>query len=249
MVANIDHIVNSAEPRLLTVGELASMIDHSHIHPNHSHADLVNGVEIAKRWQTGRFTTQPFRVREARELLRGTGIQLQTFVGFAHGSDTTETKVTQARQALEDGVDELDMVINISALVSGDLKLVEDDVRAVVDVARPYGVTVKAIIEVFYLNDEQLVQATQCAERAGAAFIKTSTGFNPDTVEHVKHSVEVITKVKKPETIVKASGGCTDIDAVLAYYKAGARRFGAYPTEVILKGYEEKLAAGTTGLE
>lgn len=249
MVAPIDHIVNSAAPRLLTVGELASMIDHSHILPDHTHADLIRGIEIAQRWQTGRFTTQPFRVPEARKLLGKGEIQLQTYIGFPHGNDHTATKVTQARQALEDGVDELDMVINISALLSGDVKLVEDDVRAVVDVARPYGVTVKAIIEVFYLNDEQLVQATHAAERAGAAFIKTSTGTRLDTTPVVKHAVEVIMKAKKPETIVKASGGCYDIDAVLAYYKAGARRFGAYESEKILTGYEALLKAGKTGLE
>lgn len=249
MVAPIDDVVRNCSPQLLTIGELASMIDHSHIDPDHTHADLVRGIEIAKRCQTGRFTTQPFRVREARHLLGKSDIQLQTYIGFPHGNDTTTTKVAQARQALEDGVDELDMVINISALLSGDLQLVEDDVRAVVDIARPYGVTVKAIIEVFYLNDEQLLQATQCAERAGAAFIKTSTGTRPDTVPHVKHAVEVIVKTKRPETIVKASGGCYDVDAILTYYKAGARRFGAYETEKILADYKAMLAAGTTGLE
>ncbi|PYI04698.1 aldolase [Aspergillus sclerotiicarbonarius CBS 121057] len=198
-----------------TVDNLASMIDHSVIDPFHTENDLREGIEIAKKCQTGQFVTQPFRVRHARQLLEGTGIRLQTFIGLPHGSDHTAVKVLQARLALADGAQELDMVINLSALLSGDAAYVEQDIRAVWFLpwlahgpTPPHGVAVKAIVEVYFLNDDQLTAAVQAADRAGVAFIKTSTGTRPDRMADVEHSVRVIRAVAKPETIIKASGGC-----------------------------------------
>ena len=202
------------------------------------------GIELACEYRTGRFTTQPFRVKAARALLDGTGVALQTYVGFPHGNDVTEVKVLQARRALDDGVDELDMVINISALRSGDLMRVESDVREVVQAAAPYGVTVKAILEVYFLTDEQKRAAALAAERAGAAFIKTSTGTRPDQRDSVAADIRLLRSVLKKETVVKASGGVYDLDAVLAYYDAGARRFGASETAAILEDLRTRLGAG-----
>ena len=229
---------------MLSVAELASMIDHSIIDPFHTEADMENGIELARRYGAGRFVTQPFRVARARRLLEGTGIALQTFVGYPHGSDVTEVKVLEASRALDDGVDELDMVINLSALLSGDLDYVEQDIRAVVEVARRAGVVVKAIIEVFFLDDDLIRQAAGAAERAGVGFIKTSTGTRPDRVEDVAHAVALLRSMLKPETGIKASGGVYSLDAVLTYYKAGARRFGASETATILDNYAARLAAG-----
>ncbi|KAJ5379844.1 deoxyribose-phosphate aldolase [Penicillium cataractarum] len=250
-----------------TVDQLAKMIDHSVIDPFHTEQDLVNGIELAKDYHTGQFVTQPFRVKQARKLLEGTGINLQTFIGFPHGSDHTAIKVLQATTALEDGAQELDMVINLSALLSGDIEYVEQDIRAVVETAKvgdvsslllfqfptnnikSYGVVVKAIVEVFFLNDEQLTAAALAAERAGVGFIKTSTGTRPDEMHNVEHSVKLLRSILKPESVIKASGGCYTIEAILAYYKAGARRFGASETANILDAYSLLLDAGTTGLE
>jgi deoxyribose-phosphate aldolase len=119
-----------------TVDELANLIDHSIIDPFHTKRDLITGVELAKKYKTGQFVTQPFRVKQARALLKGTDIKLQTFVSLPHGSDHTAVKVLEAKMALEDGAQELDMVINISALLSGDIDYVEEDVRAVVEAAK-----------------------------------------------------------------------------------------------------------------
>ena len=119
-----------------TVAELALMIDHSIIDPFHTDKDLEEGVALAKKYGTGRFVTQPFRVKTARQLLEGSNITLQTFVGFHGGNDHTEVKVLQAQRAIEDGAQELDMIINISALMSGDIDYVKQDVKAVVDVAK-----------------------------------------------------------------------------------------------------------------
>lgn len=119
-----------------TVDELAKLIDHSIIDPFHTEQDLLDGIRVAKQYKTGQFVTQPFRIKEARKLLEGSGIKLQTFVGYPHGSDHTQVKVLEAKLALEDGVQELDIVINISALLSGDVEYVEKDIRAVVEIAK-----------------------------------------------------------------------------------------------------------------
>ncbi|KAI8310471.1 hypothetical protein K4K61_000546 [Colletotrichum sp. SAR11_59] len=206
-----------------TVAELAKLIDHSVIDPFHTENDLREGVALAKKYKTGQFVTQPFRVKQARELLKGTDIKLQTF--------------------------EIDMVINISALLSGDVKYVEEEIKAVVETAKRYDVIVKAIIEVFFLNDEQIKTAGLAAERAGVGFVKTSTGTKPDRVPDVERAVKVLRSVLKPTTVIKASGGCYTTDAIVTYYRAGARRFGAFETAKILEGYEELLLRGATGLD
>ena len=232
---------------MLTVDELASMIDHSIIDPNHTEEDMHAGIELARHYKVGRFTTQPFRVRAARVLLDGSGIALQTYVGYPHGNDVTAVKVLQAQRALEDGVDELDMVINISALRSGDLHYVEDDVRQVVRTAMPYGVSVKAILEVFFLSDEEKREAALAAESAGAAFIKTSTGTRPDEQSSIAKDVRLFRDILRPETEIKASGGVYNLDAVLAYHEAGARRFGASETATILEDLRSRLVGAPSG--
>ena len=230
---------------MLTVKDLASMIDHSIIDPFHTHDDMIQGIDTAIRYQTGRFTTQPFRVKEARKRLEGTGIRLQTYVGYPHGNDHTEVKRLQAQRALDEGVQELDMVINISALLSGDLTYVEDDVRAIVEAATPYGVTVKGIIECFYLTRPQRLQAAQIVEKAGAQFVKTSTGQRADRQADIAEDCRAMRALLKPETTIKASGGCFDLDALLLYYKNGARRFGASETAAILDDLALRIAEGT----
>ncbi|KAK9423327.1 putative deoxyribose-phosphate aldolase [Seiridium unicorne] len=141
------------------------------------------------------------------------------------------------------------MVIDISALMSGDIDDVEKDVKALIDVAKPQGVPVKAILKVYYLNDNQVKSAALVAERAGVKFIKTLTGLRLDTTEDIEHKVKLLRSVLKPETATKASGGCYTIDAILTYYKAGARRFGVSATANILDDYSRMLKCETTGLE
>lgn len=229
---------------MLQVDELAAMIDHSIIDPNHTEDDMFAGVDLAVRYRTGRFTTQPFRVKSAKKRLEGTGVALQTYVGFPHGNDHTATKLLQARQALEEGVDELDMVINISAFLSGEHRLVEDDVRAVVDLATPFGVTVKGIIECYYLTRDQRLAAARLVEAAGAAFVKTSTGQRPDRQAEIAQDVRAMRQALRPETTIKASGGCFDLDAILLYHERGARRFGASETAAILDDLRRRISSG-----
>ena len=226
---------------MLTVDELAKMIDHSIIDPFSTEDDLVKGIEVARQYCVGQFVTQPFRVSQAKGLLEGSGIALQTPIGYPYGTDLTEVKLLQAKRALDAGVDELDMVINLSALFSDDIAYVEDEIRQVVELAKPYGVVVKSIIEVFFLDEQRIRQVVGAAEAAGVGFIKTSTGTRPDKVEDVERAIRLIRSITRPETIIKASGGVYTLDAVLSYYDAGARRFGASETARILDDFAARL--------
>lgn len=234
---------------MLQVNELAQMIDHSIIDPNHTHDDMLAGIDLAVKYQAGRFTTQPFRVKDAKARLEGTGVALQTYVGFPHGNDHTEIKLLQARRALDEGVEELDMVINVSAFLSSDLGYVQDDVAAVVEAAKPYGVTVKGILECFYLTRPQVIEAARIVEAAGAAFVKTSTGQRADMQASIAEDVRAMRGVLKPETTIKASGGCFNLDAILYYYDCGARRFGASETAAILEDLRSRVSSGAVAAE
>lgn len=230
---------------MLTVNELASMIDHAIIDANATEADMHAGIDLALKYQTATFVTQPFRVKAARKRLDGSKVGLQTTVGFPFGHDHTAAKVFQARLALDEGVDELDLVTNISAMRSGEFAAFQDDVHAVVELAEPYGVTVKGIIECFYLTRPERLHAARLVEGAGAAFVKTSTGQRPDFQASIAEDCRQMRAILKPETVVKASGGCFNLDALLLYYEAGARRFGASETANILEDLRERMAAGS----
>lgn len=230
---------------MISVDQLAGMIDHAIIDAHATEADMHAGIDLALRYRTATFVTQPFRVKAAKKRLEGSGVGLQTTVGYPFGCDHIATKVFQARQALDEGVDELDMVMNVSAFLSGDTAQVEDEFRAVVAAAQPYGVTVKGIIECFYLTRPQRIQAGLLVEKGGAAFVKTSTGQRADHQAAIAEDCRVLRAVLKPETVVKASGGCFNLDALLLYYRNGARRFGASETAHILEDLRARIAAGT----
>lgn len=229
---------------MLQVDELASMIDHAIIDANATEANMHAGIDVAVKYRTACFVTQPFRVKAACKRLEGTGIPVQSPVGFPFGCDHRASKLLTARQALEDGARELDVVINISAFLSGDHAYVEDELREVVEMAKPYGVIVKGIIECYYLTREQRLKAARLVEAAGAGFVKTSTGQRPDMQASIAEDVRAMRAVLKPETIVKASGGCFNLDAILLYYRCGARRFGASETANILEDLRARNAAG-----
>jgi deoxyribose-phosphate aldolase len=230
---------------MLTVDALARMIDHAIIDANATEKDMHAGADIAVKYRTACFVTQPFRIKSAVKRLQGTGIPVQCPVGFPFGCDHRESKLLTARQALEDGAGELDIVINISAFLSGDYSYVEEELRTIVEMARPYGVICKAIIECYYLLREQRIKAAKLAEAAGCGFVKTSTGQRPDFQASIAEDCRQMRTVLKPETTIKASGGCFNLDAILLYYRNGARRFGASETANILEDLRARIAAGT----
>ncbi|GFZ46569.1 hypothetical protein JCM24511_03789 [Saitozyma sp. JCM 24511] len=232
-----------------TVEQLCKMFDNSVLFANATEADMIHGIEETKKYKCGVFVTQPFRVKQAVKLLEGTGIPVQCWVSLPHGLDTTTTKVSIAKQALEEGAGELDMVVNISALKSGDWEYVEQDLRAVVETAKPYNVVVKAIIEVFWLTDEEITKVCKTAVKAGCGFIKTSSGYRVDDPDRIEHAIKLIRAAVGPNIGIKASGATWSLENILRYLKVGATRFGVGPAEKLVEEYKVKLKEGTTGLE
>jgi deoxyribose-phosphate aldolase len=228
---------------MLTVAEMAGMIDHSILHPSTTDADLVKGIEIAKRYRTICVVPKIYQIPRAKELLGDSPVRLCAPIGFPQGLNPTPIKAAEAEWAAQHGAVEMDMVLNISALKSKQYDYVAQDIAAVLAATRRAHAPLKVILETCLLTDEEIVAGCQIAVRAGAQFVKTSTQTQPGgaTVEAIRLMCAVVTDA----AVVKASGYITDIDKTLALYEAGARRFGTGYTEAILEGLRAKrLAAG-----
>ena len=225
---------------MLSVNELAQMIDHSILLPQQTERDLEEGVALARKYRTKCVVPKIFQIPRTRELLQGSDVRLCAPIAFPQGLNAPEVKRYEAEWALGHGAVELDMVINISALKSGAHDFVERDIAGVVEAANRYGVPVKVILETCLLTDAEKVAACRIAERAGAAFVKTSTATQAGgaTVEDVR----LMRATVGPNVTVKASAYVTDIDKTLALYEAGARRFGTGFTATILEGLRQRLA-------
>ena len=228
----------------LTFEQLAKTIDHSLLRPELTDDDVVAGCELARRYDVASVTVKPCHVALAARLLEGSDVKVGTVVGFPHGSHTTATKVFEAKDALANGSQELDMVINIGALRSGQDDMVRDDIRAVVDAAGDKAI-VKVILENHYLTDEEKVRACHLAEEAGAHYVKTATGFAPTgaTIEDLK----LMRASVGPDVGVKAAGGVRSLDAALEVIAVGATRFGATRTEGILEEFKARRQARSGG--
>lgn len=213
-----------------TATEIAGMIDHAVLKPELTRSDVDSQLDVAARYRIFSVCVRPSDVAHAVARLAGTGVAVGTVIGFPHGTTSTQAKVAESRQALADGAAELDMVVNIGRLRSGLLDDVEADVRAVVEAAGEH--VVKVILETALLTDDDVVAGCAAAERAGAAFVKTSTGFagGGATPEHVA----LMRRTVGPSVQVKASGGVRDLDTVLAFHAAGVTRFGTSGTATIL---------------
>lgn len=224
----------------LTLERLAKAIDHSLLRPELADQEVQEGVELARKWHVASVTVKPCHVPLAAALLNGSDVKVGTVVGFPHGSQTTRTKEFEAREAVEAGAVELDMVLNIGKLRSGDDRYVRDDIEAVVKAAGPQ-VIVKVILENAYLSDEEKVRGCRLAESAGARFVKTSTGFAPTgaTVEDVR----LMRSVVGSHVQVKAAHGIRTLDAALAVLQAGADRIGATATDRILREFLDRTQA------
>lgn len=219
---------------MLTVDELAQMIDHSILLPGQTEKDLEEGIALARKYRVKCVVPKAYQAARAKELLKGSNVRLCIAIAFPQGLNLPEVKRYEAEHALEQGAQELDMVINISALRSHQYDFVEKDIQGVVEVARRFDAPVKVILETCLLTDEEKVAGCRIAEQAGAAFVKTSTATQPGgaTVEDIR----LMRATVGPKVIVKASGYVTDIQKTLALYEAGARRFGTGYTANILEG-------------
>jgi deoxyribose-phosphate aldolase len=234
----------------LTERDIAKTIDHSLLRPELDDAFVEDGCRLAAKYDVASVCVRPADVRRAAALLRGTDVAVGTTVGFPHGNHLTETKVFEARRALDDGATELDMVIQIAALRSGRDADVQADIAAVVDVGHAGGAIVKVIFENAYLTDEEKIRACHLTEAAGGDFVKTSTGFAPSGATH--DDLRLMRANTSPHIQVKAAGGVRTLDALLAVMELGVTRIGATATETIILDFRARKsgegAAATTSV-
>jgi deoxyribose-phosphate aldolase len=228
-------------PATVTVEQVAKMIDHALLRPELTVGDIRRGCELAARYQVISVCVRPSDVPLAVELLAGTGVLVGTVIGFPHGSIATQVKAAETALAIEQGAAEADMVLNIGWLRSGELGAVEADIRAVVEAAG--AAPVKVILENAYLTDEEKVAGCRAAERAGAAFVKTSTGFAPTGATLA--DVTLMRASVSPHIEVKASGGVRTLDQLLELAGAGVTRFGASATSEILDDLARRRESAT----
>lgn len=228
----------------ITVEQLAKTIDHSLLRPELTSADVIAGCQLARDYHVASVCVKPCHVRLAAEQLQGSDVNVGTVIGFPHGSNVTAVKVAEAKQAMADGAVELDMVLNIGELRSGNLEFVQADIQAVCDVAHAGGAKVKVILENAYLTDEQKVLACKLCEAAGADWVKTSTGFAPSgaTLEDLR----LMRATVGPQMQVKAAGGVRNLDALLDVIDAGCTRVGATVTAALIDTFRQRQNGEST---
>jgi deoxyribose-phosphate aldolase len=231
---------------LLTRLELSKMIDHSLLKPTLTREDTIHGLEVAIKENVASATVKPCYTTLAAEILKGTGVLVNPVICFPLGYDTTETKVFETKQVIDQGAEEIDMVLNLGALFGGDYKYVQDDIAAVVEAAQ--GLTTKVILETGYYEDlDLIVKACQLIEAAGADFVKTSSGFAPspyknefgETVGYTNEILKLMRDSVSDKVQVKAAQGVRRLKDALEVIEIGATRFGVSRTTSLMKEYDE----------
>jgi deoxyribose-phosphate aldolase len=243
--------------------ELAQTIDHSLLHPTMTDQELEDGCRLAAKYGVASVCIKPYAVKRAVELLRGTRVKVGCVIGFPHGNSCTESKRYEAALACRDGAVEIDMVINIGKALSGDWDYVEQDVKAVCDEAHRQGAKVKVIFENDYLTqggaglsgDDFKRQLCRICERAGADWVKTSTGYGfvkqADGTYNYKgateHDLRLMRANVSQKVQVKAAGGVRDLDGLIKVRDLGGTRCGATATAAMLDEYRRREVAEKTG--
>lgn len=222
-----------------TYRDIAKMIDHSLLNPTLTQAQLEEGCRTARQYDVASACIMPFYLKRCAELLAGSDVRASTTIGFPHGGHTTRIKVAEAEAALADGGQELDMVVNISQVLSGNWDYVSADIQAVVEATHARGQKVKVIFENAYLNDEQKIRLCEICGELGADWVKTSTGYAPsgatdeDLILMRKHSPDRVQ--------VKAAGGVRTLDRLLEVRALGVTRAGATQTIAMLEECKQRL--------
>ena len=246
-----------------TYEQIAKTIDHSLLHPTMTDQELEDGCKLAARYGVASVCIKPYAVKRAVQLLEGSGVCVGAVIGFPHGNSCTESKRYETELACRDGAVEIDMVINIGKALSGDWDYVERDVKVVCDEAHQRGAKVKVIFENDYLtkggaglsSDDFKRQLCRICERAGADWVKTSTGYGfvkqADGSYNYKgateHDLALMRASCSPKVQVKAAGGVRDLDGLIKVRDLGGSRCGATATAAMLDEYRRREAAEQPG--
>ncbi len=246
--------------------ELAKTIDHSLLHPTMTDAELEAGCRLAAQYKVASVCIKPYAVKAAVGWLADSGVKVGAVIGFPHGNSCTESKRYETELACRDGAVEIDMVINIGKALSGDWKFVEDDIHAVCREAHTHGAKVKVIFENDYLtqggaglsSDDFKRRLCEISERAGADWVKTSSGYgfvkqadgSYNYRGATEHDLKLMRASCSAKVQVKAAGGVRDLDGLIKVRDLGATRCGATATAAMLDDYQrriEQASAGTQG--
>ena len=230
--ADVERIVDAGASRIgIVLGETATahdwaaLIDHTLLKPEASESDIKKLCNEAIQFGFASVCVNPAWVKKAAEFLKGSNVPVCTVIGFPLGATLPDVKAYETRRSIFNGAGEVDMVINVGALKSGDDCAVEDDIRAVTEAAHENGILCKVIIETALLTDEEKVRACLASKNAGADFVKTSTGFAKGGA--TAHDVALMRRVVGASLGVKASGGVKGIEDARKMFEAGATRIGA----------------------
>jgi deoxyribose-phosphate aldolase len=219
--------------------DIAKMIDHSLLNPTLTKDDLEAGCSLARQYDVASVCILPYALPECAGALLGSDVKASTTIGFPHGGHTTKVKLAEAQQALADGGQELDMVVNISQVLSGNWAYVRRDIAAVVDAAHARQAKVKVIFENCYLRDEQKIRLCEICSELKVDWVKTSTGYGSGgaTIEDLK----LMRRHSAAQVQVKAAGGVRDLDKLLEVRALGVTRCGASKTKEILDDCRVRL--------
>ena len=222
-----------------TYQDIAKMIDHSLLNPTLSDRDLEQGCQLALAYDVASVCIMPYYLARCAAILKGSTVMASTTIGFPHGGHTTAVKLAETKQALADGGQELDMVVNISKVLSGDWDYVRADLAAVIDATHEQGQKVKVIFENCYLTDDQKVRLCQLCGEFGPDWVKTSTGYG--TGGATLEDLRLMRENSPAEVQVKAAGGVRDMDKLLEVRALGVTRVGASRTAEMLDECKRRL--------
>jgi len=225
-----------------TFAEISGMIDHSLLKPTMTVAEFEAGCEKAIELKTASVCLMPFFAARCSAILKGSGVKSSTVIGFPHGGHSFASKKAEAELALADGCEELDMVVNVNNVLSGNWDYVRADIAGVIEVAHAAGQKVKVIFENCYLGEAQKIQLCRICTDLQADWVKTSTGFGSGgaTADDLQLMIENTSDAVQ----VKASGGIRDLDTLLAFREIGATRVGCSSTEAVLEDCKRRLEQG-----
>jgi len=209
------------------------MIDHALLNPTLTTDQLDQGIQTAIQYDVATVCIMPFYLTRCMELLKASDVQACTTIGFPHGANTTAAKAAEAKQSLLDGAREIDFVVNINQVLSGNWNYVRDEIRSVIEIIHDQGKKAKVIFENCYLNDPQKIRLCEICSELNADWVKTSTGFGRAgaTIEDVK----LMRKHALPGVQIKASGGIRTLASLLSFHEAGATRIGCSAIADILE--------------
>lgn len=218
---------------MVTYDEIAKMIDHSLLKPTFTDQEIKEGCELAAKYGVASVCVRPSDVKLAKKVLKSSSVIVTTVIGFPHGTTTTAAKVAEANEAMDNGAVELDMVLNIGKLKSGDHEFVKSDIMTVTDAAHRRHVLLKVIFENCYLSEDEIIAACRICNEAGVDFVKTSTGYGTGGAED--KDIRIMRKYADPKIQIKAAGGVRTLERAIEIRELGCTRFGCTATVGILE--------------